>query len=299
MSNNLILNIPHSSTQLTGMNPFPRFTNWATGAAFMQMLHNELLPMTDWYTDELFINGIGEPVVAPVSRIICDTERFRNDEDEPMSKIGMGVCYKTPIPLPYEPDKNPDRPDICIGTDPFHTPEELTQNAEEFFKGKGYSVKINSPYSGTIVPLKHLNRDRRVSSLMIELNRGLYLKEGTNQKNDYFPTLKGHLKEFEQFIVSKFMHQTKIIDLGLAKADDPIFSKVFITTIRRVSDFTGKAGGGSTLTAVPNKEGFSVSLCQGLPGCDAPSVLTLDIASRSHEGVTPNRKPQNSPEFSA
>ena len=350
MSSKLILNIPHSSTRLTGMNPFPRFTNWATGAAFMQMLQNELLPMTDWYTDELFINGIGEPIIATISRVICDTERFRNDEDEPMSKIGMGVCYRTthdlkrtwnpsyrkwvleniydvhhkkleeavdqalskynkalildchsfsPIPLPYEPDKNPDRPDICIGTDPFHTPEELTQNAEEFFKGKGYSLKINSPYSGTIVPLKHLNRDRRVSSLMIELNRGLYLKEGTNQKNDYFPTLKGHLKEFEQFIVSKFMHQTRIIDLGLAKADDPIFSKAFITTIRRVSDFTGKAGGGSTLTAVPNKEGFSVSLCQGLPGCDAPSVLTLDIASRSHEGVTPNRTPQNSPEFSA
>ena len=95
MSSHLILNIPHSSTRITGMNPFPRFSNWATGAAFMQMLHNELLPMTDWYTDELFINGIGIPIVAPISRLICDTERFRNDADEPMSKIGMGVCYRT------------------------------------------------------------------------------------------------------------------------------------------------------------------------------------------------------------
>lgn len=249
--NNLILNIPHSSTRITGMNPFPRFSNWATGAAFMQMLHSELLPMTDWYTDELFINGIGTPVVAPVSRIICDTERFRNDDDEPMSKIGMGVCYSrthdlkrtwnpayrkwvlenvydvhhkslqlavdrafndygralildchsfSPVPLPYEPDQNPDRPDICIGTDPFHTPQDLTEHAVEFFKYKGYSVKLNSPYSGTIVPLKHLNKDRRVNSLMIELNRGLYLQEGTNEKNDYFPTLKEHLKEFEDTI---------------------------------------------------------------------------------------------------
>ena len=263
MSSHLILNIPHASTRITGMNPFPRFSNWVTGSAFMQMLHNELLPMTDWYTDELFINGIGIPIVAPISRLICDTERFRNDADEPMSKIGMGVCYRTthdlkrswnpvykkwvlenvydvhhrkleeavesslreyskalildchsfsPIPLPYEPDQISNRPDICIGTDPFHTPEEMTELAQEFFRNKGYSVKINSPYSGTIVPLKYLNKDKRVSSLMIELNRGLYLKEGTNEKNDYFPTLKEQLKEFEQLL----------------------------TTIRRVSDFTKK-----------------------------------------------------------
>ena len=89
MESNLILNIPHSSTLITGFNPAPHFRNLATCLSFMQMLHLEMLPMTDWYTDELFINGIGTPVVAPVSRVICDTERFRNDEDEPMSKIGM------------------------------------------------------------------------------------------------------------------------------------------------------------------------------------------------------------------
>lgn len=251
MESNLILNIPHSSTLITGFNPAPHFRSLAICLAFMQMLHMELLPMTDWYTDELFINGIGTPVVAPVSRVICDTERFRNDEDEPMAKIGMGVCYSTthdlkrtwtpfyrkwalenvydvhhrkleeavdgalkehnsalildchsfsPVPLPYEPDQNPDRPDICIGTDSFHTPDELTEKAVEFFISKGYSVRINSPYSGTIVPLKHLNKEKRVLSIMIELNRGLYLKEGTKEKNDFFPTLKNHLREFQEML---------------------------------------------------------------------------------------------------
>lgn len=253
MKSNLILNIPHSSTLITGFNPAPHFRNLATCLAFMQMLHMEMLPMTDWYTDELFINGIGTPVVAPVSRVICDTERFRNDEDEPMAKIGMGVCYSTthdlkrtwtpfyrkwalenvydvhhrrleeavekalrkhdcalildchsfsPVPLPYEPDQDPDRPDICIGTDAFHTPDELAEKAVEFFSGKGYLVRINSPYSGTIVPLKHLNKEKRVSSLMIELNRGLYLKEGTNKKSDFFPTLKNQLREYQEMLAA-------------------------------------------------------------------------------------------------
>ncbi len=251
MESNLILNIPHSSTLITGLNPAPHFRSLATCLAFMQMLYMELLPMTDWYTDELFINGIGTPVVAPVSRIICDTERFRNDEDEPMAKIGMGVCYSTthdlkrtwtpfyrkwalenvydvhhrkleeavdkalrehgsalildchsfsPVPLPYEPDQDPDRPDICIGTDEFHTTDELTEKAVEFFSGKGCSVRINSPYSGTIVPLKHLNKEKRVHSIMIELNRGLYLKEGTNKKTDFFPALKNQLREFQEML---------------------------------------------------------------------------------------------------
>lgn len=258
MESNLILNIPHSSTWITGMNPFPRFSNWAASAAFMQMLHSELLPMTDWYTDELFINGIGTPIVAPVSRIICDTERFRNDEDEPMSKIGMGVCYRTThdlkrswnpsyrqwvlenvydvhhrkleeavdrvldeynralildchsfssVPLPYEPDQDPDRPDICIGTDPFHTPQCLIELTKEFFCNKRYRTKINSPYSGTMVPLKHLGRNKHVMSIMLEINRGLYLKFGTKEKSEGFQTLKQHIADYETGLINYTMEK--------------------------------------------------------------------------------------------
>lgn len=253
---NLILNIPHASTWITGVHCNPAVHLAAAYGAVMTMVHRELLPMTDWYTDELFINGIGIPIVAPVSRIICDTERFKDDEIEPMAKIGMGVCYTkthdlrhgypwvasqrdyvisnfydvhhrslelavgralaerpcralildchsfSPIPLPYEPDQSPDRPDICIGTDNFHTPKELEEKAVEFFRGKGYTVKVNSPYSGTIVPLKHLNKSKMVSSLMVEINRGLYLKEETNEKNGFFPVLKAHLKELEEIITT-------------------------------------------------------------------------------------------------
>ena len=75
-------------------------------------------------------------------------------------------------PLPYEQDTN--RPDICIGTCDFHTSEELISSLSEAFSSMGYEVAINSPYSGTIVPLKHYYKDQRVSSVMIEINRKLY-----------------------------------------------------------------------------------------------------------------------------
>ena len=41
----------------------------------------------------------------------------------------------------------------------------------------GYSKVRNEPLSGTIVPLKHYRKDQRVQSLMIEINRKLYVKE--------------------------------------------------------------------------------------------------------------------------
>ena len=82
-------------------------------------------------------------------------------------------CHSFPAqPLPYELDRN--RPDICIGTDTYHTSTELKNCLSKAFKGSGYRVAIDSPFSGTIVPLKHYCKERRVSSIMIEVNRSLY-----------------------------------------------------------------------------------------------------------------------------
>ena len=109
-------------------------------------------------------------------------------------------CHSfSPVPLPYEKDKLPDRPDICIGTDWYHTPGQIGPWACAFFRRRGYRVSMDRPYSGSIVPMKYYHKNR-VLSLMVEVNRKLYLKEGTNKKSDYFLTLKRLLKEFKDFL---------------------------------------------------------------------------------------------------
>ncbi len=46
---------------------------------------------------------------------------------EASSKCLIIDCHSFPSkPLPYEPDQSANRPDICIGTDEFHTPKWLT-----------------------------------------------------------------------------------------------------------------------------------------------------------------------------
>ena len=95
-------------------------------------------------------------------------------------------CHSFPnIPLPVDLNQDPVRPDICIGSDSFHTPDDLIHSAIEYCESTHWTVRTNNPYAGTIVPLKYFGRDSRVTSIMIEINRRLYLK---NDPRDIIPS---------------------------------------------------------------------------------------------------------------
>lgn len=76
-------------------------------------------------------------------------------------------------PLPYELHGEGPRPPVCLGTDSFHTPPELLAAAREVFG----EVGLDSPFSGTYVPLEFYGRDPRVSALMVEIRRDTYMTE--------------------------------------------------------------------------------------------------------------------------
>ena len=232
----LLFHIPHSSVIIPG-----EYKN-----DFITDISDDLRHMTDWYTDELF-DMDGKKVVFPISRLICDPERFRDDKMEEMFKRGMGTCYthgykgnlirslsderkkeilnrwydphhdllKTETcemlkkfgicfiidchsfpasPLPYETNKALNRPDFCIGIDNFHTPKFITESLANSFFRKGYSVDINAPFSGTIVPFLYYHKNASVCSVMIEINRSLYLDDFF-QKTPGFNTLKRDIAE--------------------------------------------------------------------------------------------------------
>lgn len=80
-------------------------------------------------------------------------------------------------PLPYELDQNPDRPDICIGSDDFHTPVKLREAFLRAFAEDGFRVRLNAPFSGAIVPAVFYLHNPNVCSIMVEVNRGLYMNE--------------------------------------------------------------------------------------------------------------------------
>jgi N-formylglutamate deformylase len=230
----LILHIPHSSTHIPFLDGY---------SVDKEILEQEILKLTDWYTDVLYHSENDINVTAAFSRIFCDPERFPDDSLEIMSQYGMGVlyvmaddgrilrsvtpflrekilkefywphharlievvenqlnlfsqatildCHSFPdIPLKRSLNKDPDRPDFNLGTDLFHTPQKLIDISIDFFKDKGYSLGINWPYSGTIVPLVHYQKNENVHSVMLEINRKLYLNEPTNEKSSGFEEIK-------------------------------------------------------------------------------------------------------------
>lgn len=79
-------------------------------------------------------------------------------------------------PLPYELHARGPRPPVCLGTDAFHTPPELTEAAREAFAACG-ETGLDSPFAGTYVPLDFHGRDARVSALMVEIRRDTYMSE--------------------------------------------------------------------------------------------------------------------------
>jgi N-formylglutamate deformylase len=230
-----VLHIPHSSRRM------PAEDRQAIRLDD-EALNSELLRMTDAHTDELFPLTPVEAgrIIFPVSRLICDVERFPSDEDEPMATRGMGVIYTrtsmgevlraTPdagdrqsllnrwywphhlqlermvndvatqsgaclivdchsfssVALPHEPDQTAHRADICIGTDAFHTPLLISDAIVAAVEEEGFSVTVDAPFAGALVPLASYHNDRHILSVMIEVNRRLYMDEHSGLKKRDF-----------------------------------------------------------------------------------------------------------------
>jgi N-formylglutamate amidohydrolase len=100
------------------------------------------------------------------------------------------------IPFNRDINKSPNRPNINIGTDAFHTPQSLIDFTVNFFNSKGLSVGVNWPYSGTIVPTCYYQKQDKVYSIMIEINRNLYLDSNTIVKSSNYNNTKQIIANF-------------------------------------------------------------------------------------------------------
>jgi N-formylglutamate amidohydrolase len=121
-------------------------------------------------------------------------ELLEQKVDEALDAEGQVLiidCHSFPSErLPYEIGEEGDRPEICIGTDSFHTPPGLCDIAVKCFADAGYSVEVNLPFAGALTPLKHYGKEQRVKALMIEVRRDLYMDEATGEKNDNFKVVR-------------------------------------------------------------------------------------------------------------
>ncbi|AKE01256.1 N-formylglutamate amidohydrolase (plasmid) [Rhodococcus erythropolis] len=140
------------------------------GAVYTRTCNGAVLRGDDENARTALLDTYFHPYAAAMSDLVTDR----------IAATGRAVIidvhsYPT-LPSAYELHPDGPRPALCIGTDPHHTPQWLTDAAHAAFSPPA-DIGMNTPFGGTYVPLDRYNTDRRVYSVMIELRRDQYLTE--------------------------------------------------------------------------------------------------------------------------
>lgn len=213
---NLVLNIPHSSIDGIGQ------AKWNNKVALL----SEVRRWTDWYTDLLFVpdkrDGI-KTIRGDYSRFFVDVEKLPN---APLGAIGQGILYEKfnglkrfigveerrgmlayylgyiknlkemlnehslLIDCHSFPSDLSDV-DICIGyNNDWSKPTDFVIDLiTGYFEHEGYKVGRNEPYSNAISPKTNFN----YNSIMIELNKRIYMDEKTLELSDNAKNIRKQL----------------------------------------------------------------------------------------------------------
>ena len=129
--------------------------------------------------------------------------QLTNAVDLALSTVGEASivdCHSYPAtPLQCSLYRGDAQFDFNIGTDAFHTPQEWIDASVRFFTDRGFRLGIDEPYAGSIVPIKHYQLNRKVKSIMLEINRGLYLGDSYS-RGPHFSEIQRVVSDFLSMI---------------------------------------------------------------------------------------------------
>ena len=140
------------------------------GAVYTRTSGGLILRNPDEQTEQALIARFFTPYAEALADLV----------DERLSAVGHAILvdlHSYPVrALPYECHQEARRPPVCVGVDADHTPAPLLERVSRVFSGVG-QVVVNEPFVGTYIPLRHFVRHSRVTSVMVELRRDMYLRD--------------------------------------------------------------------------------------------------------------------------
>lgn len=167
------------------------------GAGAIYTTTSNLLPLRDPVTGperEHLLTRYYDPYADAIARLVAKT----------LDRHGHCMildCHSFPTdPLGYATDQSLDRPEICIGTDPFHTPQEIVRVLAELCLQQGRHVAVDQPYSGSYVPQRFFRKERNVQAVMIEVRRDLYIDEATGEPTDTWDETRSLIDQMIQSV---------------------------------------------------------------------------------------------------
>ncbi|PRY62962.1 N-formylglutamate amidohydrolase [Knoellia remsis] len=115
--------------------------------------------------------GLVERYFAPYSAAFAALVRERL---EAVGAVTIVDVHSYPVEaLLYERHGDGPRPEVCVGTDDFHTPPALVDAAVSAMSSAGPTgeVGLDSPFAGCYVPLDQFGRNTDVTAVMLEIRR--------------------------------------------------------------------------------------------------------------------------------
>jgi N-formylglutamate deformylase len=89
---------------------------------------------------------------------------------------------------------------------------DFTNAVKDFLSGLGYKVFVNDPYKGVEIVQRYSDPRMGRNSLQIEINKALYLDEGTQAKSSNFNVLKSDIDRMGEFLAA--WAETRILPLA-------------------------------------------------------------------------------------
>lgn len=177
----IIKHIPHASLD------FPKgYDHLALSNVFYDY-KLELYKMADLFVDKLFNFVEGVEVKAKYSRMYCDVERYRDDDKEPMAKLGLGYIYTRSIYTGYRYRRHDEYYGYDLDGDVYkyyNDHHELLTNETKKILKKGKKVLIldlhsfsdeqarllgnKGPFPDICIGLNDVKYDKRIIDTIIE-----------------------------------------------------------------------------------------------------------------------------------
>ena len=125
-------------------------------------------------------------------------KRLQQLIDKCLKKFGMCFvldCHSMPSEI-CTLLQDTQRIDFCLGTLFGQScPEEMQRFFQEGLEKRNYYVSDNSPYSGAYVTFNYCQPRRKIYTMQMEVNRGLYMDEHSYIKNNEFSNTCSNISE--------------------------------------------------------------------------------------------------------
>ncbi len=134
--------------------------------------------------------------------------------DETYAKHGvlwqLSCHCMSAVGAPTHADAGQQRADFCLGNIGYTTSsKEFVEYVADEIKKLGYTCTINMPYEGNELNRRHGAPSKGIESIMVEINKKLFMDTKTFRKTDGFGPLKANLDKLLKTLATESLKRSR------------------------------------------------------------------------------------------